>query len=72
MPVHPLRWVRFESVACHNPLLEASLLVVDPQARFAARSRRGQNNTPRPFCRRGAGGEGKQHPLPALRERGWG
>jgi hypothetical protein len=27
MPTHPLQWVRFESVACLNPLLEASLLV---------------------------------------------
>jgi uncharacterized MAPEG superfamily protein len=37
MPTHPLHAVRFESVACLNPLLEASLLVVDPQAWFAAR-----------------------------------
>jgi hypothetical protein len=29
--------VRFESVACLNPLLDESLLVVDPQAWFAAR-----------------------------------
>jgi hypothetical protein len=28
MPVHPLQWVRFESVACLNPLLDESLLVV--------------------------------------------
>jgi hypothetical protein len=28
MPIHPLHAVRFESVACLNPLLEASLLVV--------------------------------------------
>jgi hypothetical protein len=28
MPIHPLHGVRFESVACLNPLLEASLLVV--------------------------------------------
>ena len=37
MPTHPLHAVRFERVACLNPLLEASLLVVDPQAWFAAR-----------------------------------
>jgi glycerol dehydrogenase-like iron-containing ADH family enzyme len=37
MPTHPMARVRFESVACLNPLLEASLLVVDPQAWFAAR-----------------------------------
>jgi hypothetical protein len=28
MPTHPLRAVRFESVACLNPLLDESLLVV--------------------------------------------
>ena len=28
MPTHPMARVRFESVACLNPLLEASLLVV--------------------------------------------
>jgi hypothetical protein len=38
MPTHPMARVRFESVACLNPLLEASLLVVDPQAWFAARA----------------------------------
>ena len=38
MSIHPLQWVRFESVACLNPLLETSLLVVDPQAWFAART----------------------------------
>jgi hypothetical protein len=27
MPIHPMARVRFESVACLNPLLEASLLV---------------------------------------------
>jgi hypothetical protein len=37
MLTHPLHLVRFESVACLNPLLDASLLVVDPQAWFAAR-----------------------------------
>jgi glycerol-1-phosphate dehydrogenase [NAD(P)+] len=37
MPTHPLHAVRFESVACLNPLLDESLLVVDPQAWFAAR-----------------------------------
>jgi hypothetical protein len=38
MPTHPLHAVRFESVACLNPLLDESLLVVDPQAWFAARA----------------------------------
>jgi len=28
MPTHPMAWVRFESVACLNPLLDESLLVV--------------------------------------------
>jgi len=37
MPTHPMARVRFESVACLNPLLDESLLVVDPQAWFAAR-----------------------------------
>lgn len=37
MPVHPLQWVRFESIAALNPLLDDALLVVDPQAWFAAR-----------------------------------
>lgn len=37
MRTHPIQWVRFESVASLNPLLETSLLVVDPQAWFAAR-----------------------------------
>jgi hypothetical protein len=38
MPTHPMARVRFESVACLNPLLDESLLVVDPQAWFAART----------------------------------
>lgn len=38
MPIHPKEWVRFESVASLNPLLESSLLIVDPQAWFAART----------------------------------
>jgi glycerol dehydrogenase-like iron-containing ADH family enzyme len=38
MPTHPMARVRFESVACLNPLLDESLLVVDPQAWFAARA----------------------------------
>ena len=37
MPTHPMARVRFESVACLNPLLDESLLVVDTQAWFAAR-----------------------------------
>jgi hypothetical protein len=33
MPTHSLHGVRFESVACLNPLLEASLLVACENAR---------------------------------------
>ncbi len=36
--MNPIRWVRFESIAALNPLLDDALLVVDPQAWFAARS----------------------------------
>ncbi|MCX7992939.1 MAG: iron-containing alcohol dehydrogenase [Fimbriimonadales bacterium] len=39
MPVNPLEWVRFESIASLNPLLDEALMVVDPQAWFVARSR---------------------------------
>jgi len=28
MPVHPLQWVRFEGVACHNPLQERAQAAV--------------------------------------------
>lgn len=38
MSTHPQEWVRYESVASLNPLLEGSLLIVDPQAWFAART----------------------------------
>lgn len=43
MPMNPLQWVRFESVASLNPLLEEALMVVDPQAWFAARGRLAAN-----------------------------
>lgn len=38
MSTHPREWIRYESVASLNPLLEESLLIVDPQAWFAART----------------------------------
>ncbi|MCS6918668.1 MAG: iron-containing alcohol dehydrogenase [Fimbriimonadales bacterium] len=42
-PVNPLQWVRFESIVALNPVLDDALLVVDPQAWFAARRRLSAN-----------------------------
>lgn len=43
MPFHPLSVVRFAPIDALNPLLDDALLVVDPQAWFAARTRLAAN-----------------------------